>query len=197
LGGPRIVLVGGPDEIDRMDDLRKRGGLLPEADNAAGAAATDSTPESGQGMPRAPERQELVAPLFGLSDLARLLQGAAYYIGCDTGVMHLAAAVGTPTIALFFRSNPLHYAPLGTGHYTVLLADPYGANDGDWEVAVSGVERSRLLVVPTEPEGSGRGIPVTGPLADSAILAAVGEILEGESARADDVRPDSLRTSPS
>jgi len=34
----------------------------------------------------------------------------------DTGPMHLAAAVGTPVVAVFGPSDPRRYGPLGEGH---------------------------------------------------------------------------------
>lgn len=54
-----------------------------------------------------------VATGLGVVELAHRLRRARLFVGCDTGVMHLAAAVGTPTVSVFFRSNPVHYAPLG------------------------------------------------------------------------------------
>jgi hypothetical protein len=48
-----------------------------------------------------------------LFDLARFLAGAAVYIGNDSGITHLAAAVGTPTIALFGPTDPTLWAPRG------------------------------------------------------------------------------------
>lgn len=48
-----------------------------------------------------------------LFELARFLAGAAAYIGNDSGITHLAAAVGTPTIALFGPSDPEVWAPRG------------------------------------------------------------------------------------
>lgn len=48
-----------------------------------------------------------------LWDLARWLAGAACYIGNDTGITHLAAAVGTPVVALFGPTDPAVWAPRG------------------------------------------------------------------------------------
>lgn len=48
----------------------------------------------------------LAAPPLGLADMARLLAGARAVIGVDTGLVHLAAALGRPTIALFRASDP-------------------------------------------------------------------------------------------
>jgi heptosyltransferase III len=48
-----------------------------------------------------------------LFDLARWLAGAALYIGNDSGITHLAAAVGIPVIALFGPTSPDIWAPRG------------------------------------------------------------------------------------
>jgi hypothetical protein len=90
--------------------------------------------------PRLPLPAEFAAgpgePLDGarrfedLWDLARWLAGARLYIGNDSGVSHLAAAVGTPVIAIFQASDPRVWAPRGnvivlTGNVTpedVLMA---------------------------------------------------------------------------
>ncbi len=49
-----------------------------------------------------------------LATLAGLLSRTAAYVGNDSGVSHLSAAVGTPTIALFGPTRPEQFAPLGT-----------------------------------------------------------------------------------
>lgn len=67
---------GGPDEAMRSQRL------------AAGAAAAI-----------VPARQTL-------PDLATLIRHADIVIGVDTGLTHLAAAMGTPTVAVFTSTNP-------------------------------------------------------------------------------------------
>jgi ADP-heptose:LPS heptosyltransferase len=49
----------------------------------------------------------------GLSVAAACLRRAHFYIGNDSGLMHLAAAAGVPTLGLFGPSRDLHYAPWG------------------------------------------------------------------------------------
>lgn len=41
------------------------------------------------------------------------LKRAAFYVGNDSGLMHMAAASGTPTLGLFGPSREIHYAPWG------------------------------------------------------------------------------------
>jgi heptosyltransferase-3 len=48
-----------------------------------------------------------------LYDLACWLAKARLYIGNDSGITHLAAAVGTPVLALFGPTNPEIWAPRG------------------------------------------------------------------------------------
>jgi heptosyltransferase I len=48
----------------------------------------------------------VAAPNMSLADLAGLLSSAALVIGVDTGLVHLAAALDRPTLALFCASDP-------------------------------------------------------------------------------------------
>jgi len=48
-----------------------------------------------------------------LIDLAALLASADYFVGNDSGVTHLAAAVGTPVTAIFGHADPRVWRPLG------------------------------------------------------------------------------------
>ncbi len=59
-----------------------------------------------------------------LDALAGVLAGAAAYAGNDSGVSHLAAAVGTRTLALFGPSRADHFAPVGPA-VTVLARDRF------------------------------------------------------------------------
>ncbi len=63
---------------------------------------------------RGPEEQ-LAGAMFieDLGDLAAWLGKARLYIGNDSGITHLAAAVGVPVIALFGPTNPGVWGPRG------------------------------------------------------------------------------------
>ena len=54
-----------------------------------------------------------------LKDAAEWLGGARLYVGNDSGITHLAAAVGVPVVALFRNSAPEVWAARGD-HVTVL-----------------------------------------------------------------------------
>lgn len=50
---------------------------------------------------------------MGLGSLAGVLQRLTVFISPDTGPMHLAAALGTPTVGIFGPSDPRRWGPLG------------------------------------------------------------------------------------
>jgi len=52
-----------------------------------------------------------LAGTLSLAETAELIRRAQLYVGPDTAVTHIAAATGTPTIALFGPSNPVKWGP--------------------------------------------------------------------------------------
>ena len=57
-----------------------------------------------------------------LGSLMKLMRNAALLVGGDTGPVHLAAAVGTPVVALFGPTDPARNGPLGSP--SVVLRSP-------------------------------------------------------------------------
>ena len=68
---------------------------------------------AGSPNARVPER----APL---DQVAKLIAGAQYVVGVDTGLLHLAAALGVPLVAIFVGSNPGLTGPVGSSPRLVL-----------------------------------------------------------------------------
>jgi exopolysaccharide biosynthesis WecB/TagA/CpsF family protein len=56
-----------------------------------------------------------------LNQLASVIKGADLFIGADSGVMHIAAAVGTPVVAIFGPSNPDAWGPWNPGGKTIVV----------------------------------------------------------------------------
>lgn len=93
--GVRPVLIGGPQECTRADEV------LPDA---------------------SPRLINLIGQ-FSLKELAACLRRTRLLITNDSGPMHLAAAVGTPVVALFGTgdtgSHPGRWGPWGSGHTVI------------------------------------------------------------------------------
>ena len=56
-----------------------------------------------------------------LIEAASIMKQCDLFICNDTGIMHLAAAVGTPTIAIFGSTNPKWTGPLGENHTVIKI----------------------------------------------------------------------------
>ncbi|TWO70011.1 glycosyltransferase family 9 protein [Caenimonas sedimenti] len=85
LAGRQVVLTGGPGAGDRETVAAMEGAAPPD--------------------------QLVDAGVLNFNQVAELLRGAALYIGPDTSVTHLAAACGTPVLAIFGPTNPQRWAP--------------------------------------------------------------------------------------
>ena len=84
---------------------------------------------------------------LSLPECAALLARTALFVGNDSGLMHLAAAAGAPTIGLFGPTPASEYAPCGPRAVAVLADGPPGAAPMD-ALPVDKVEAAiaRLLV---------------------------------------------------
>jgi len=119
--GPAANWRGKQWRPERFAELARRltaaGGPLPGARIAVLAAAH----ERAQAMPLLSAMPAARVPgevidLVGRTDLltaAAVLRRCAMFIGNDTGLMHIAAASGTPTLGLFGPSPVAQYAPWG------------------------------------------------------------------------------------
>jgi heptosyltransferase-2 len=63
-----------------------------------------------------------------LRKVAALIAACDVYIGNDTGPMHIAAAVGTPVVALFGSTNHIRSGPYGEKHTVVQSGIDLGCN---------------------------------------------------------------------
>jgi heptosyltransferase-2 len=127
-GWPSVALLGGSDDA----------GLLHEIQ----ATLSDDAPR--------------VLPALGwhLAETAALLEQSAFYVGNDTGVMNMAAAVGIRTYALFGTTPPIHHS-----RQIVPIVSPEGGpNDGmarvSLEAVLAVIERDRGSLGPGSNGGS-------------------------------------------
>ncbi|MDR2240959.1 MAG: lipopolysaccharide heptosyltransferase I [Zoogloeaceae bacterium] len=107
--GPYCVLLTASSRADKLwpeadwlalaADLNARG--LTCALPGGSAEERARAARLADGMARA-----AAAPPMRIADLAPLLAGAQLVVGVDTGLSHLAAALGRPTVCLFAGSHP-------------------------------------------------------------------------------------------
>jgi ADP-heptose:LPS heptosyltransferase len=135
-GGP--VLAVGPTAnwraktwpADSFTDLVGRltapTGILP----GARVAVFGRDDERPQALPLIdsipPERRIDLVGHLELSQVAACVERAAFYVGNDSGLMHLAAAVGVPTLGLFGPSREDLYAPWGENTALVRTPEAFG-----------------------------------------------------------------------
>jgi len=63
-----------------------------------------------------------VPALQSLDEAARMIARAVFVVGVDTGLLHLAAALGVPLAAIFVGTEPGQHGPLGAGKIEIVGA---------------------------------------------------------------------------
>jgi heptosyltransferase-3 len=84
-----VLLLAGPADIERIDDLLQQ-------------LSSPPTPAMFKILTNAP-----------LLEVARHLQQCMCYLGNDSGITHLAAMLGVPTVAIFGPTDPAIWRPMG------------------------------------------------------------------------------------
>lgn len=84
--GMQIVLIGAPEEVDRSRDLA---GMIRDLDPVD------------------------ISGKLNLRGTAALMERASLYLGSDGGAMHVASAVGAPTLGLFGPGSYHIFRPVG------------------------------------------------------------------------------------
>ena len=74
------------------------------------------------------EASPILVKTDDLRQLTALISVCDFYIGNDTGPMHIAAAVGTPVVALFGSTNHIRSGPYGDKHTVVQSGINLGCN---------------------------------------------------------------------
>jgi heptosyltransferase-3 len=150
--GLRVILSGGPsdDEKTYVNDIARQ--LPPETINLAGRLRL---PETGF-----------------------LIRDAKVYVGPDTVLTHMAAALGVPTVALFGPSNPVKWGPWPKGYCG--QTSPY-VMQGSQRVGNVILIQGEGECVPCREEGCDRNIESFSrclvEISDDRVIAAVEEAL--------------------
>ncbi|MFC3337544.1 lipopolysaccharide heptosyltransferase I [Paracandidimonas soli] len=80
-----------------------------------------------------------VLPRMGLTDVARIMAGARVMVGLDSGLTHLSAGLGRPTIGIYKASTPVR-TPLVSAAYTASLGERGNAPSA--ETVLSALEQA-------------------------------------------------------
>ncbi len=125
LEGARIAVLGGPGAQEREMAAPVLAGL-PGAIDLVGA--------------------------LDLPEAAAVLARCTLFVGNDSGLMHLSAATGTPTVGLFGPTPASEYAPVGMRAHTVLAKGPPGAAPMGALAATRVAEQATALLARPVPE---------------------------------------------
>jgi heptosyltransferase-3 len=106
-------------------------------------------------LPLLPADTVNAAGKLSLGGVAYLLSHACAYVGPDTAVTHIAAALGIPTVALFGPSNPVKWGPWPKGYD--LDSNPFQMK-GSQRVGNVALLQGRGDCVPCMEEGCDRHI---------------------------------------
>lgn len=74
------------------------------------------------------KRVKVLAGQTTLGQLAALFRRCSVVIGVDSGPLHLAVAMGTPTVHLFGPSDPSAFGPYGDARKHVIVSAGYGCS---------------------------------------------------------------------
>lgn len=115
--------------IELIQRLTGPNGILPGARVAviAGPGERERTVAEPVLISIPVERRVDVVGKADLLTVFALLRRCAFFIGNDSGIMHLAAASGAPTLGLFGPSRVEHYAPRGL--FTAVARTPIPYED--------------------------------------------------------------------
>lgn len=94
-------------------ELTAEGGMLPGARVAVFAAANERPAAQPLIDSLPPERRLDLVGSIDLPTVHACLTRCAFYLGNDSGLMHIAAASGIPTLGLFGPSSEVFYGPFG------------------------------------------------------------------------------------
>jgi len=103
--------------VDRLQEELGQRVILLEGPDERGVA--------GEILSQVKSRAPMVAQLGGsLGVAAAVLERARLYVGSDSGLAHLAAAVGTPAVTLFAAADPDRVSPFGYRDLVVQAPTP-------------------------------------------------------------------------
>ncbi|TSE14231.1 glycosyltransferase family 9 protein [Arthrobacter sp. KBS0703] len=107
--GFRVLVIGDQSERELAETVVELavGPVPPGADDARGSSSDPPVAS--------------LAGKLSLGELAGLLAGCSVVVANDSGPRHLAQALGTPTVGIFWAGNAINAAPLGRSMHRIHL----------------------------------------------------------------------------
>jgi len=116
--GCRVLVIGDGSETGLADEVVAAAVGLTTASAAPAARAADTARLSAA----VPGQVVTVAGRLDLGGLVALLSRADVVVGNDSGPRHVAQALGTATVGIYWVGNALTSAPLGRGRHRLQLS---------------------------------------------------------------------------
>jgi ADP-heptose:LPS heptosyltransferase len=109
--GFRVYVLGDSSEKELAETV---------VEHAVGQSGTGGSPDRQQTVAGQPAVESLAGKL-SLGELAALLAGSSVVVANDSGPRHLAQALGTPTVGIYWTGNAINAAPLGRSLHRIHL----------------------------------------------------------------------------
>jgi ADP-heptose:LPS heptosyltransferase len=152
-GGSRPERRWPAERFARVADALSDDGLAVVLTGTAGEGPVTSAVHAAMGRPAVD-----LAGRTSLGEIAALIERARIVVTNDTGVSHLAAAVGGDSVTVFSASDRERWAPAGTDRNLAVGAGVRDGTDGHVDVPVADVlAATRRLLAGRTASGIGGG----------------------------------------
>ena len=124
-GKPYVVIHPGADDLRRVWPAARFAGIANYLTEKGYEVVVTGTPKEEEGVMNVTQsmnRPAIPCTWLGLGGLAALLQKSALVVSNDTGPLHLARAVGTRTVGIYWAPNVLNWGPLSRDRHRIAIS---------------------------------------------------------------------------
>lgn len=144
-GRPYVVIHAGADDMRRVWPAAKFADVADSLIERGYEVVLTGTPKEEDivtNVLQAMKHTAISCTSLALGGLAALLQKSALVISNDTGPLHLARAVGAPTVGIYWAPNVLNWGPLNRNRHRVAI---------DWQLECPGCGIKPVSPWPFQP----------------------------------------------
>ena len=147
--GFQVALTGSASPQDRQMNAEIAAGLKSSS-VAGNSPLAPAAGDAGNGDGTGEGRLIDLSGRLSLAQVGTLLRSAQLFVGVDTSVTHLAAACGTPTVAIFGPTPPTNFGPWPQG---TRRAQPYALVAPLQQIANVALVQGQAPCVPCRKSG--------------------------------------------